>query len=220
MSSLLLIVFLAGIATLAHAQSSLQFGDSNGRTVEFTNFGTIIHSTQNLVSRGYEIVYNDGSGPKRAYYLDSTHNSGMIPVSLSADRPNGSILSENAAVYVRAVTRTRDNKLEITSRYIFRDGAPGIEAVITVTNVSNSSVDIGSISIYNPETPSCSCPCVPVKEFDGATVLPPVLITVAPNVRYKKTQAVFTAMPALSRNESRDVPGCEPPTRIPIFPVR
>jgi hypothetical protein len=213
----LLLVSLLALDGSANAQSSLIFRDPAGNPIEFTNFGTIVYPNQHVATRGYEILYSDASGARRAWYLDRQYNYGIVPVSLSADRANGSTLSIGEAVFVRARMKTIDNKLEIVCRYIFKAGAPGIEAVITVENTSQSSVDVGSLSIMTPYEPECQCPCEPVREFDGATVQS-FLVQVSPTVRVRKTRAVF-ASSTLNRNESRDLPGCDgPPTPagIPI----
>jgi hypothetical protein len=212
---LLFAISLAAFAAVAKAQSFLSFNDTNGRKVVFTNFGTIVHPNQNLVSRGYEVVYNDGSGLKRVWYLNSANNSGIVPISLSADQPNGHTLSAGQAVYIRARMKTADNKLEIVCRYILKDGSPGIEAIVTVENNSTSLIELRELSIFNPPSPECQCPCRPVREFDGATVHSSI-ITIAPNVRYRKTTADFTGLPPLSRNESRDIPGCDPRADVPF----
>jgi hypothetical protein len=213
---LALLVSLAAFGAAARAQSSLVFSDSAGRKVEFTNFGTIVYPNQNHVSRGIEVIYNDGIGVKRAWYLNSQYNSGIIPVSLSADQPNGHRLRAGQVVYVRARMRTADNRLEFTCRYILKDGAAGIEAVVTVENTSTSSINIGSLSILNLlRDPECQCPCEDdVREFDGASVQS-FVVTVAPNLRVRKTRAVF-ASPTLNRSESRDLPGCTPGADVPL----
>ena len=213
---LALLLSLAAFAVAARAQSSLVFSDPAGRMVEFTNFGTIVYPNQRIVTRGYEVVYDDGAGLKRAWYLNSLNHSGIIPVSLSADQPNGHKLGAGQAVYVKARMKTADNKLEIHFRYILKDGAPGIEVVVTLVNTSNSSLDIAELSFTTPPSHECQCPCDPVREFDGS-VLQNFLISAAPNVRYRKTRAVFTS-PTISKNESRDIPGCDPrpDTRLPI----
>jgi len=218
LQSLLLLIGLSVLADVVRGQSSLIFKDSAGRTVEFTNFGTIVYPDLNVVSRGYGVVYGDGSTVKRAWYLNSLNNFGIIPVSLSADRPNGHILSDGEAVYVRARMKTADEKLEIICRSILHGGAPGIDAVVTVVNTSNSSADVGEFSLLTPIAHECQCPCEPVRAFDGATVQASI-ITIAPNTRYRNTKAVFTA-PTLSRGASRDIPGCDPKPPIDLFPIR
>src|SRR5262245_29800529 len=122
---LLLLISLMVLGGVAPARSqappSLTFNDTAGRRVTFTIFGTIVYPRQNnVVSRGYEVVYGAGS---RAYYLSSSFNSGIVPVSLSADQPNERILSNDERVHVRAVVRTSDGKLTITQQYIWRGGS-------------------------------------------------------------------------------------------------
>lgn len=217
---LLLAISLAALAAAANAQPSLRFSDARRGVVEFTKFGTIIYPNQNLVTRGYEIVYNvqnDGSGRRRAWYIDSLHNSGIVPVSLSADQPNGHTLRDDEPAYVRVVVRTSDNKLKITFRYLIKGNSPVIETVVTIENDSHSSIDLGGMSFINPLIPECQCPCHPVREFDGATVHSSI-ITIAPNVRYRRTTANFTDTPTLNRNDSRDIPGCDPRADVPIGP--
>src|SRR5262245_15507760 len=134
--SLLVVVTLMMLTAAASAQGepSLIFSDTRGQRVAFTIFGTIVYPNQNIVSRGYGVVYGDGL---QAYYLNSSFNSRIRAVSLSADQPNGKILRDGERVYVRAVVRTEDNRLTITHRYIWRAGNPGIDAVVTVRNSSS-----------------------------------------------------------------------------------
>lgn len=213
---LALLLSLAACAVAARAQSSLVFSDTAGRRVVFTNFGTILYPNQNHESRGYQVVYNDGAGVKRAGYLNSQNNSRIIPVSLSADQPNGYTLRDRQTVYVKACVKTADNKLGICSRYFLTGVSPVIEAVMTIENISNSQIDLGGLSLFNPPSPECQCPCDPVREFDGATVHSSI-ITIG-NMRFRRTTADFTGLPPLSRNDSRDLPGCDPRADVPVGP--
>lgn len=221
--SLLLLIGLMVLAGVTSAQSpdppTLTFNDSHGRRVTFTIFGTIIYPNQNnAVSRGYEVVYGNDS---RAYYLNGSINSAIVPVSLSADQPNEHILSDGARVYVRAVVRTADGKLTITHRYIWRGGTSKIDAVVTVKNSSGKPLPLKEVSIYTPYRPSTlatpltpvtptqySCHCVPAVPFDGSTV-DSSIVTIPPAMIYLETTASFPPS-ALPPDGSVDVPGCEP----------
>jgi hypothetical protein len=226
--SLLLLISLMVLGGVVSAQSSdptsLTFNDTHGRRVTFTNFGTIVYPNQsNVVSRGYKIVYGVDS---IAYYLNSSFNSGIVSVSLSADRPNEHILSDGARVYVRAVVRTSDGKLTITHRYIWRGGSSKIDAVVTVKNSSGFPLRLKEVSILTPHMPSMpgspsaparpltptmptqySCHCVPAIPFDGSTV-DSSIITIPPGLTYDETTASFPP-PALQTDGSADVPGCD-----------
>ena len=215
---LLSLIILTALFHVVSAQSSLLFKDAAGRMVEFTNFGTIVYPDQSVVSRGYEVVYNDGSILKRAWYLNSSFNSGIIPVSLSADRPNGHILSNGETVYVRARMKTADDQLEIICRYLLQGGAPGIDVVMTVINNSNSSIEVGEFSLLTPIPYDCQCTCEPARAFDGSTVQSTV-ITITPNTSYLKTKVIFVE-PALMKDKPRDIPGCDRKHPIDFIPIR
>ena len=226
-SFLLLIspMVLGGVASVqSQDPTSLTFNDTDGRRVTFTIFGTIVYPKQNnVVSRGYEVVYGADS---RAYFLNSSFNSGIVPVSLSADRPDEHILSNGERVYVRAVVRTADGRLTITHRYIWRGGSSKIDAIVTVKNNTGFPLRLKEVSIltpYRPSTPGTSskpatpstqstptqysCPCVPAAPFDGSTVDSSIVI-IPPDMQYVKTTASFPP-PTLEPNASADVPGCD-----------
>jgi len=221
--SFLLLINLMVLGGVASAQSpdptSLTFNDTAGRRVTFTIFGTIVYPRQNnVVSRGYEVVYGADS---RAFYLSSSFNSGIVPVSLSADQPNERTLSNDERVYVRAVVRTSDGRLTITHRYIWRGGSSKIDAVVTVINSSGFPLRLKGVSILTPYRPpklgrpstqttptQYSCPCVPALPFDGSTVDSSIVI-IPPNMPYVKTTASFPP-PGLETDSSVDIPGCEP----------
>ena len=221
--SFLLLISLMVLGGEASVQSpdptSLTFNDTSGRRVTFTIFGTIVYPRQNnVVSRGYEVVYGADS---RAFYLSSSFNSGIVPVSLSADQPNERTLSNDERVYVRAVVRTADGRLTITHRYIWRGGSSKIDAVVTVINSSGSPLGLRRVSILTPYRPSTSgkastqttpaqysCPCVPALPFDGSTVDSSIVI-IPPNMPYAETTASYP-QPGLQTDGSVDIPGCEP----------
>jgi hypothetical protein len=240
--SLLLLISLMVLGGVASAQSpdptSLTFNDTDGRRVTFTIFGTIVYPRQNnVVSRGYEVVYDADS---RAFYLNSSFNSGIVPVSLSADQPDEHVLSKVERVYVRAVVRTADGKLTITHRYIWRGGSSKIDAVVTVKNNTGFPLKLNEVSILtpprgstpgkssnpatpstpgrssNPATPSTrttstqfACPCMPALPFDGSEV-DSTIVTIPPDQEeYVKTTASYPEEP-LQPDSSVDVPGCEP----------
>jgi len=223
---LISLMVLGGVASVQSPdQTSLTFNDTDGRRVTFTIFGTIVYPKQNnVVSRGYEVVYGADS---KAYYLNSSFNSGIVPVSLSADQPDEHVLSSGERVYVRAVVRTADGKLTITHRYIWQGGSSKIDAVVTVKNNTGSPLRLNEVSILTPyrgsiqgrtskpatsstqATPTqFSCPCMPVRPFDGSTVESSI-ITIPPDMQYVKTTASFPP-PTLETDSSVDVPGCEP----------
>jgi hypothetical protein len=227
--SLLLLISLIALTDVASAQSpdptSLTFNDTDGRRVTFTIFGTIVYPRQNnVVSRGYEVVYDTDS---RAFYLNSSFNSGIVPVSLSADQPDEHVLSNVERVYVRAVVRTSDGKLTITHRYIWRGGSSKIDAVVTVKNNTGFSLKLNEVSILTPDrrstpgrsskpaapstqsaTAQYSCPCLPALPFDGSEV-DSSTVTIPPDMTYVKTTASYPEEP-LQPDSSVDVPGCEP----------
>ena|GEM_PF-5043127 len=227
--SFLLLISLMALGGAASVQSpeptSLTFNDTDGRRVTFTIFGTIVYPKQNnVVSRGYEVVYGDDS---RAYYLNNRFNAGIVPVSLSADQPNEHTLSSGERVYVRAVVRTADGRLTITHRYIWQGGSSKIDAVVTVKNNTGFPLRLNEVSILTPytrsiqggpskpATPSAqttqsqySCPCLPVRPFDGSEV-DSSIVTIPPDMTYVKTTASFPP-PTLETDASVDVPGCEP----------
>jgi hypothetical protein len=226
---LLLLISLMVLGGVASAQSSdptsLTFNDTDGRRVTFNIFGTIVYPRQNnVVSRGYEVVYGDDS---RAFYLNSSFNSGIVPVSLSADQPDEHTLSSVERVYVRAVVRTADDRLTITHRYIWRGGSSKIDAVVTVKNNTGFPLKLNEVSILTPHRPSTpgrssktaapstqsattlySCPCLPALPFDGSEVESST-VTIPPDMTYVKTTASYPEEP-LQPNSSVDVPGCEP----------
>jgi hypothetical protein len=227
--SFLLLISLVVLGGVASAQSpdptSLTFNDTTGRRVRFTNFGTIVYPKQNnVVSRGYEVVYGADS---RAYYLSSSFNSGIVPVSLSADQPNEHILGTDERVYVRAVVRTSDGRLTITHRYFWRGGSSKIDSVVTVKNNTRFPLKLNQVSIltpYRPSTPSkssnpatpstqttsaqYSCPCLPALPFDGSEV-DSTIVTIPPDTTYVKTTASYPEG-SLQPDSSVDIPGCEP----------
>jgi hypothetical protein len=223
---LISLMLLGGAASVQSPDpTSLTFNDTDGRRVTFTIFGTIVYPKQNnVVSRGYEVVYGDDS---RAYYLNNRFNAGIVPVSLSADQPDEHILSSGERVYVRAVVRTADGRLTITHRYIWRAGSSKIDAVVTVKNNTGSPLRLNEVSILTPyrrsiqgksstpATPSTpvapsaySCPCAPAVPYDGSEV-DSTIVTIPPDMTYVKTTASFPP-PTLETDASADVPGCEP----------
>jgi hypothetical protein len=192
--------------------------------VEFTIFGTIVYPDQNIVSRGYEVVYGDNL---RAWYLNSSFNSGIVPVSLSSDQSDEKPLNDGTRVYVRAVVRTEDGKLTITHRYIWRVGTPRIEAIVTVKNSSGYPLRLSEVSILTPYTRSTqgksstqatpgtpvasslySCHCAPAVPYDGSEV-DSTIVTIPPDMKYVKTTASYPS-PDLETDGSVDVPGCDP----------
>jgi hypothetical protein len=214
---LLLLISLMVLTDVASAQQSLIFSDTKGRKVVFTIFGTIVYPNQNVVSRGYEVVYGDNF---RAWYLNGSFNFGIVPVSLSSDQSDEQPLSDGTRVYVRAVVRTADGRLTITHRYIWRVGSPRIDAVVTVKNSSGLPLRLREVSIltpYKPSTPATplrsptptqySCHCVPALPFDGSTVESSI-VTIPPDLQYVETKASFPS-PALQTDDSVDVPGCD-----------
>jgi hypothetical protein len=216
--SLLLLISLMVLTDVVSAQRSLIFSDNAGRKVEFTIFGTIVYPDKNIVSRGYEVVYGDNL---RAWYLNSSFNSGIVPVSLSSDQSDEKPLNDGTRVYVRAVVRTIDSRLTITHRYIWRVGSPRIEAIVTAENSSGFSLPLKEVSILTPYTRSTqatpsmqatpnqhSCHCVPAVPFDGSEV-DSTIVTIPPDMKYVKTTASYRAEP-LQPDDSVDVPGCEP----------
>ncbi|MDX2030154.1 MAG: hypothetical protein SF339_05770 [Blastocatellia bacterium] len=209
-------LLLAGLLLLADSgraqSSSLVFSDAAGRRLEFTPFGTIVNQQTGLVSRGYSLGYHDGSTAKRVYYLNNSIQSGIVPVSLSADQPTGQILTQGQRVYVRAVVRTADGKLTLTFRYIWRVGAMGVEAIGTMTNNTDSQLDVEELSLYSPLGTDCSCPCTAASVFDGATIRTSVVIIA--NVRYRRTALMYGT--PLQRNDTRDTEGCDPVANVPL----
>jgi hypothetical protein len=222
--SLLLLISLMVFTDVASAQRSLIFTDNEGRRVEFTIFGTIVYLDQNIVSRGYEVVYGDNL---RAYYLNSSFNSGIVPVSLSSDQSDEKPLNKGTRVYVRAVVRTEDGRLTITHRYIWRVGTPRIEAIVTVKNSSGYPLRLSEVSILTPytrsrqsksstpaapstpATPSLySCHCAPAVPYDGSEI-DSSIVTIPPDLEYVKTTASYSS-PDLETEGSVDVPGCDP----------
>jgi hypothetical protein len=215
--SLLLLISLIILTDVASAQQSLIFSDTKGRRVGFTIFGTIIYPDQNVVSRGYEVVYGDNF---RAWYLNGSFNFGIVPVSLSSDQSDEQPLNDGTRIYVRAVVRTADGRLTITHRYIWRVGSPRIEAIVTVKNSSGLPIRLKEVSVLTPYRPSTratplrsatptqySCHCVPALPFDGSTV-DSSIVTIPPDLPYVKTTASFPS-PALQTDGSVDVPGCD-----------
>lgn len=223
--SLLLLLTLMILTDMASAQPSLIFTDTAGRRVAFTRYGTIVYGTignpdQNIVSRGYEVFYGINDNNRRAWYLNDSYQSGtIVPVSLTSNKSSGQ-LSDGTMVYVRAVVRTADNNLTITHRYIWRVGSPGIEAVVTVKNNSDSPLQLKEVSILTPRTPSApvtrltpvmpdqySCHCLPVVAYDGS-VVESTPVTIPPDMQYCKTTASYPPEP-LPSEDSVDVPGCD-----------
>jgi hypothetical protein len=231
---LLLLIGIMAFSDLASAQhgSSLVFTDYNGRRVEFTSYGTVVYPDLNIISRGYEVVYGYGYN-LRAYYLNESYNSGIVPVSLSTDHPADRPLSYGTKVYIRAVVRTADNRLTITHRYVWWVGNPKIDAIVTVKNNTGYFLPLKQVSIFTPaparpsgepsiqaspatpdalikqaDTPIAqSCPCMPVVSFDGSSV-DSTTIDIQ-GTEYVQTTASFPWGP-LQSDGSIDVSGCEP----------
>jgi hypothetical protein len=221
--SLLLLISLMVLTDVASAQRSLIFSDTEGRRVEFTIFGTIVYPDKNIVSRGYEVVYGNNL---RAWYLNSSFNSGIVPVSLSSDQSDEKPLNKGTRVYVRAVVRTEDGRLTITHRYIWRVGTPRIDAVVTVKNSSGYPLRLSEVSILTPYTRSAqgksstpatpstpvtpsfySCHCSPAVPYDGSEV-DSETVEIPPDMTYVKTTASYPS-PDLQEDGSVDVPGCD-----------
>jgi hypothetical protein len=219
--SLLLVIGLMIFTDLVSAQgSSLIFTDYSGRKVEFTIYGTIVYPDLNIVSRGYEVVYGNNL---RAWYLNDSYNSGIVPVSLSSDHSTDRPLASGTTVYVRAVVRTADNRMTITHRYLWRVGSRRIDAIVTVKNRSGYFLPLKEVSIFTPLPPSTppdkrlkqaiptqqSCHCVPAVPYDGSEV-DSTTVTIPPDLEYQKTTASYPWSSGLFPDGSVDVPGCEP----------
>ena len=214
--SLSSLFFLTGIAS---AQSSLVYTEAaTGRRVEFTPFGTLVFQQQNLVSGGWRINYEDRSGSHSAWFFNRQFNSGVVPVSLSANLPNGQTLATGIRLYVRAVMRTADGRLSLTQRFVWDAGRSPITSVLTYENTSISPLIVQDVFIWRPADPPTLpaevCPYIP--PFDGATITTSFVALLGQ--RYIRTVASFTV--PLQPTQSRDVPtaGChggrdEPPPR-------
>ena len=215
--SLLSLIFLTGAAS---AQSSLYFTDAtSGQRVDFTPFGTMVFQPQGLVSGGWRVNYQDRSGGQSIWYFNSQLNSGVQPVSLTANFPNGQVLNRGTRLYVRAVMRSADGKLRITQRFIWDAGNGPISSVLTVENTSNSPLNVNDVIVWRPEEPppvsSEVCPYIP--PIDGFTAARSIVII--GTVRYVRTVISFTTTP-LQPSQSRDVPtdGCHGGTDAPQPP--
>jgi hypothetical protein len=217
-SLLLLLISLMVFADVASAQPSLIFQDPDGRRVEFTRFGTIVHSYQgqNIVLRGFEVVYGDNlssSGLRAAWYLSSSFNYGIVPVALSSDQSDEQLLSYGTRVSVRAVVRTADGRLMITHQYNWRVGSGRITSRVTVTNSSGSSLRLNEVSIYTARTdtppPANACPCDPLDRIDGLPVASSI-VTIPPAMTYLKTTASFPPLSLPPGGSDKNTQECVP----------
>jgi hypothetical protein len=208
-------VFLTGVV---FAHSSLTFTEAaTGRRVEFTPFGTLVLQSQQLVSGGWQINYEDRGGRHSAWYFNSQYNANVVPVSLTANWPNGQALAPGVRLYVRAVMRTANGKLTLTQRFIWDVGRGPISSVLTFENTANNPLLVPEVIIWRPVFPPSHaelCPYIP--PVDGASIATSFVSVWGQ--RYSKTTASFTA--PLQTTQSRDVPtaGChggrdEPPPR-------
>jgi hypothetical protein len=214
-SLLLLLISLMVFTDVASAQPSLIFEDPARRRVEFTIFGTIVYHYpgQNIVSRGYEVVYgnNHSSSELRAWYLTSSFNYGIVPVSLYSDQSDEQPLSYGTRVSVKAVVRTADGRLMIEHQYIWQVGFGRITAGVRVTNSSGSSLQLKEVSIYKPQPstpPADSCPCTSLDRVDELRVAASI-VTIPPNMTYLKTTVYFLPL-SLPPGGSDKMGGCEP----------
>lgn len=215
-SSLCVLLLLVGLisltGTVSAQTSSLVFTEANtGRRVEFTPYGTLVFQPQGLVSAGWRINYEDRTGSYSAWYFNRQLNSDVVPVSLTANFPNGQVLNVGERLYVEAVMRTVDGKLTITRRFSWDAGKGPINSVLTCENISRIPVSVNNVIIFRPEDPPTlpaeACPYIPPLGFASVSYSP-ILIG---SVRYVRTVISFTAAPPLQPSQSRDVPtaGCD-----------
>ncbi len=208
--SLVSLIFLTSFVAAQTSQSSLVYTDAtSGQRVEFTPFGTLKFQPQNLVSAAWRINYADRSGSHSAWFFNQQLNSGVIPVSLTANYPTGQVLNIGERLYVGAVMQTADGKLRITQRFIWDAGRGPINSVLTYENISKNPVDVNNVIIWRLEEPPPIhgelCPYIqPLPGMTAATSLVTILGT-----RYLRTVLSFT-LPPLQPSQSRDVPtaGC------------
>lgn len=206
--SLTSLVLLTGVG--AAQSSSLVYTEAaTGRRVEFTRFGTLVFQPQNLVSGGWRINYEDRSGSHSVWFFNRQLNFGVVPVSLTANFPNGQVLNTGERLYVRAVMRSADGKLSITQRFIWDAGKGPISSVLTVENTSSSPLSVNNVIVWRPEDPPALpaevCPYIPpIDDFTAANSI----VSIG-GVRYIRTVISFTTTP-LPPSQSRDVPtaGC------------
>lgn len=207
--SVIALILLTG--AVSAQTSSLFFTDAtSGQRVEFTPFGTLRYQPQNIVSAAWRINYADASGSHFAYYFNGQLNADVVPVSLTANFPNGQVLNIGERLYVLAVMRTADGKLRITRRFSWDAGRGTINSVLTYENTSSSAVDVNNVIIWRPADPPTlpaeACPYIPplgLADVSYSTV----------NIggrRYVRTAISFAA-PPLQPSQSRDVPtaGCD-----------
>ncbi len=204
--SLIGLFFLTGIAS---AHSSLVYTEAaSGRRVEFTPFGTLVFQPQNLVSGAWRINYEDRAGSHSVWFFNRQFSSGVVPVSLTANFPNGQVLNTGVRLYVRAVMRTADGKLSITQRFIWDAGKSPISSVLTYENTASSPLVVNDVIIWRPANPPTLpaevCPYIP--PVDGATIATSFVALLGQS--YIRTVASFTV--PLQPTQSRDVPtaGC------------
>ena len=192
------------------AQSSLIYTEAaSGRRVEFTPFGTLVFQPQNLVSGGWRINYEDRAGSHSVWFINRQFSSGVVPVSLTANFPSGQTLATGTRLYVRAVMRTADGKLQVTQRFIWDAGRSPISSVLTVENTANSPLNVNNVIGWRPADPPTlpaeRCPYIP--PFEDSTAATTLVLFLGQ--RYLRTVVTFTATP-LQPSQSRDVPtpGC------------
>ncbi|MFN0118996.1 MAG: hypothetical protein ACKV2V_00680 [Blastocatellia bacterium] len=217
-------MFMLGLfmlTTAALAQSSLIYTEAaTGQRVEFTPFGTLVFQQQNLVSGAWQISYEDRSGRQMAGYFNSQLNGNVVPVSLTANFPNGQTLATGARLYVRAVFRTADGKMTLTRRFIWDAGAGPVSSALTLENTSRSPVAVRNVITLepvNPPLPSEVCPYIP--PIDGFS--PATSVVTVQGVAYNRTVLSLSATTApMQSGDTKDVPtdGCHGGTRTPFNP--
>lgn len=208
--SLIGLFFLTGGVYAHSSLSSLVFTEAGtGRRVEFTPFGTLVFHPQNQVSGAWRINYEDRSGRHSAWYFNRQFNSGVVPVSLTANLPNGEVLSLGVRLYVRAVMRTADGKLRITRRFSWEAECKPINSVLTFENTANTPVMVEDVIVWRPAEPPPVCAelCPYIPPVDGATIATSFVTLLGQ--RYIRTIASFTT--PLQPTQAKDVPtgGCD-----------
>lgn len=215
--SIIGLVLLTGIGS-AQSTSSLYFTEAaSGRRVEFTPFGTLVFQPQNLVSGAWRINYSDRSGSYAIWYVNRQLNSGVVPVSLTANYPSGQVLTTGTRLSVIARMRSVDGKLQVTQRFIWDAGRSPISSVMTIENTANSPLQVNNVIGWRPADPPTlpaeRCPYIP--PFEDTTAATTLVLFLGQ--RYLRTVVTFTAAP-LQPSQSTDVPapGChggvdEPP---------
>ena len=188
--SLLGLIGLTAVVSAQTAATSLVYTDAtSGQRVEFTPFGTLVFQPQNLVSACWRINYEDRSGSHTAYYFNRQLNSDVVPVSLTANLPNGQVLNPGTRLYVRAVMRTADGNLRITRRFIWDAGKGPISSVLTCENTASSPVSVNDVIIWRPANPPTvhaeACPYIPPLGFASASNSPGLVVLWAMPTNWK-----------------------------------